>query len=97
MMKVNKLNPDKIETLLLGGSLDWFEAYLPGLQGVIISMKDCGLLNPALPMKVQISAVTKNAFYQLHRMTLLHPYLDHKCLTVIHALLISKIDNCNTF
>lgn len=38
----------------------------------------------------------KGAFYQPHLIDLVYPYLDKKCLTtVIHVLLISKMDCCN--
>ena len=59
-MRANKLklNPNKMKTLLLGGSLNWLEGYLPGHNGRMHPLKDqvhsLGvLLGPALSMKAQ--------------------------------------------
>ena len=60
---------------------DQLERNLPVLTGVKIPLKDrvhsLGvLLDLALPMEAQISAMARNAFYQLWLIARLHPFLD---------------------
>lgn len=62
-----KLSPDKMEIFLLGGDPDW----LPGLNGVTLSLKDQVrnldvLLGLTLSIEKQISAVVSSALFQFH-------------------------------
>lgn len=55
------------------------------------------LVTPALSTEAQILAVAWNAFYQLWLFVATYvPYVEKKCqITVVHTLIISRIDYCN--
>ncbi|KAF7252624.1 Craniofacial development protein 2 [Varanus komodoensis] len=102
-MRANKLklNPDKMEVLLVGGSNSWVGDLHLVLNGVALPLKDrvrsLGvLLNPELTLEAQVLAVARSAFHQLRLIHQLHPYLEDDCLaTVTHALVTSRLDFCN--
>ncbi|KAF7253194.1 von Willebrand factor A domain-containing protein 3B [Varanus komodoensis] len=96
-MRANKLklNPDKMEVLLVGGS-GFGEGELNlVLNGVALPLRDkvrsLGvLLDPELSLEAQVTVVVRSSFYQLR------PYLENDCLaTVTHALVTSCLDFCN--
>ncbi|KAF7245607.1 Harmonin [Varanus komodoensis] len=102
-MRANKLklNPDKTEVLLVGGS-GFGEGELNlVLNGVALPLRDkvrsLGvLLNPELSLEAQVTAVARSAFLQLRLIHQLRPYLENDCLaTVTHALVTSRLDFCN--
>ncbi|XP_061489769.1 uncharacterized protein LOC133387924 [Rhineura floridana] len=95
-----KLNPDKTEVLLVGdkrrvGDIDLV------LNGVRLPLKDqvrsLGvILDSQLSMEAQISAVSWAAWYQLHLIQKLRPYLPvHLLPQVVHAPVSSRLDYCN--
>ncbi|KAF7244380.1 putative RNA-directed DNA polymerase from transposon BS [Varanus komodoensis] len=103
-MRANKLklNPDKTEVLLVGGS-GFGEGELNlVLNGVALPLRDkvrsLGvLLDPELSLEAQVTAVARSAFLQLWLIHQLCPYLEYNCLvTVTHALVTSRLDFCNT-
>ncbi|KAF7246701.1 hypothetical protein EYD10_07390 [Varanus komodoensis] len=102
-MRANKLklNPDKTEVLLVGGS-GFGEGELNlVLNGVALPLRDkvrsLGvLLDPELSLEAQVTAVARSAFLQLRLIHQLRPYLENDCLaTVTHALVTSRLDFCN--
>ncbi|KAF7249279.1 Peroxisome proliferator-activated receptor gamma coactivator 1-beta [Varanus komodoensis] len=102
-MRANKLklNPDKTEVLLVGGS-GFREGELNlVLNGVALPLRDkvCSLgvlLDPELSLEAQVTAVARSAFLQLQLIHQLRPYLEYDCLaTVTHALVTSHLDFCN--
>ncbi|KAF7249253.1 putative RNA-directed DNA polymerase from transposon BS, partial [Varanus komodoensis] len=102
-MRANKLklNPDKMEVLLVGGS-GFGEGELNlVLNGVALPLRDkvrsLGvLLDPELSLEAQVTAVTQSAFLQLQLIHQLRPYLEYDCLeTVTHVLVTSRLDFCN--
>ncbi|KAF7246057.1 ATPase WRNIP1 [Varanus komodoensis] len=102
-MRANKLklNPDKMEVLLVGGSSSWVGDLGLVLNGVALPLKDrvrsLGvLLDPELSLEAQMTVVARNAFLQLRLIHQLRPYLEDDCLaTVTHALVTSWLDFCN--
>ncbi|KAF7253476.1 RNA-directed DNA polymerase from mobile element jockey [Varanus komodoensis] len=96
-MRANKLklNPDKTEVLLVGGSD--FEMRDLGLvlNGVALPLRDSVrslgvLLDPELSLEAQVTAVARSAFLQLRLIHQLRPFLENDCLaTVTHALVTS--------
>ncbi|KAF7243255.1 putative RNA-directed DNA polymerase from transposon BS [Varanus komodoensis] len=102
-MRANKLklNPDKMEVLLVGGS-GFGEGELNlVLNGVALPIRDkvrsLGvLLDPELSLEAQVIAVARSAFLQLRLIHQLRPYLEYDCLaTVTHALVTSRFNFCN--
>ncbi|KAF7243052.1 putative RNA-directed DNA polymerase from transposon BS [Varanus komodoensis] len=102
-MRANKLklNPDKTEVLLVGGS-GFGEGELNlVLNGVALPLRDkvrsLGvLLNPELSLEAQVTAVARSAFFQLRLIHQLRPYLEYDCLaTMTHALVTPRLDFCN--
>ena len=54
-------------------------------------------LDPMLTMETQVASVVRTAFFHLWQITRLRPYLDMGLLTtLVHALVISRLDHCNT-
>ncbi|KAF7243149.1 Neuronal tyrosine-phosphorylated phosphoinositide-3-kinase adapter 2 [Varanus komodoensis] len=103
-MRANKLklNPDKMEVLLVGGS-GFGEGELNlVLNGVALPLRDkvrsLGvLLYPELSLEAQVTAVARSAFLQLRLIQQLRPYLEYDCLvTVTLALVTSRLDFCNS-
>ncbi|XP_061487325.1 prostacyclin synthase isoform X3 [Rhineura floridana] len=102
-MRANKLrlNPDKTEMLLVGGSPDQMVDVRPILDGVALPLnaqiRSLGvLLDPSLSLEAQIASVARGAFYQLRLVAQLRPYLDRENLaSVVHVLVTSKLDYCN--
>ncbi|KAF7254753.1 Formin-2, partial [Varanus komodoensis] len=102
-MRANKLklNPDKTEVLLVGGSgLRMGDLGLV-LNGVALPLRDrvhsLGvLLDPELFLEAQVMAVARSAFLQLRLIHQLRPFLENDCLvTVTHTLITSRLDFCN--
>ncbi|KAF7250783.1 Cullin-5 [Varanus komodoensis] len=96
-----KLNPDKTEVLLVGGS-GFGEGELNlVMNGVALPLRDkvrsLGvLLDPELSLETQVTAVARSAFLQLRLIHQLRPYLEYNCLvTVTHALVTFRLDFCN--
>ncbi|KAF7250955.1 Very large A-kinase anchor protein [Varanus komodoensis] len=93
-MKANKLrlNPDKIEVLLVGGSGFGMGDLDLVLNGIALPHRDrvrsLGvLLYPELSLEAQVTEVARNTFLQLQLIHQLRPYLENNCLvTVTHAL-----------
>ncbi|KAF7244648.1 FRAS1-related extracellular matrix protein 1 [Varanus komodoensis] len=102
-MRANKLklNPDKTEVLLVGGSGFGEGGFDLVLNGATLPLRDkvrsLGvLLDPELSLEAQVTAVARNAFLQLRLINQLRPYLEYDCLaTVTHALVTSRLDFCN--
>ncbi|KAF7253666.1 hypothetical protein EYD10_00580 [Varanus komodoensis] len=102
-MRANKLklNPDKTEVLLVGGSGFGEGGFDLVLNGATLPLRDkvrsLGvLLDPELSLEAQVTAVARNAFLQLRLINQLCPYLEYDCLvTVTHALVTSRLDFCN--
>ena len=96
-----RLNPDKMEVLRvgahtvggLGNSLSFGGVTLPTKDGV----HSLGIhLDLALTMETQVALVVRTAFFHLRRIAQLRPYLDVGVLTtLVHALVISRLDHCN--
>ncbi|KAF7251907.1 Polypeptide N-acetylgalactosaminyltransferase 16 [Varanus komodoensis] len=103
-MRANKLklNPDKMEVLLVGGSGFGEGGFDLVLNGATLPLRDkvrsLGvLLDPELSLEAQVTAVARSAFLQLRLINQLRPYLEYDCLaTVTHALVTSRLDFCNT-
>ncbi|KAF7247065.1 RNA-directed DNA polymerase from mobile element jockey [Varanus komodoensis] len=102
-MRANKLklNPDKTEVLLVGGS-GFGEGDLNlVLNGVALPPRDkvrsLGvLLDPELSLEAQVTTAARSAFLQLRLIHQLRPYLEYDCLaTVTHALVTSRLDFCS--
>ncbi|KAF7241564.1 Signal peptide peptidase-like 2A [Varanus komodoensis] len=102
-MRANKLklNPDKTEVLLVGGSNSWVGDLGLVLNGVALPLRDrvrsLGvLLDPELSLEAQVTAVARSAFLQLRLIHQLRPFLENDCLaTVTHALVTSRLVFCN--
>uniref|UniRef100_A0A803T733 Reverse transcriptase domain-containing protein n=1 Tax=Anolis carolinensis TaxID=28377 RepID=A0A803T733_ANOCA len=102
-MRRNKLriNPDKTEALLVSCASDRGIGWQPVLDGVALPLKSqvrsLGvLLDSALTLEAQVSAVAGRAFAQLKLVRQLRPYLVKSDLTtVVHALVTSRLDYCN--
>ena len=55
------------------------------------------LLDPALSMENQVTSVVQSAYFHLRWIVQLCPYLNTQSLnTQVHALVVSRIDHCNT-
>ncbi|KAF7237117.1 putative RNA-directed DNA polymerase from transposon BS [Varanus komodoensis] len=102
-MRANKLklNPDKTEVLLVGGSGFGEGGFDLVLNGATLPLRDkvrsLGvLLDLELSLEAQVTAVARSAFLQLRLIHQLRPYLEYDCLaTVTHALVTSRLDFCN--
>ncbi|KAF7240862.1 Receptor-type tyrosine-protein phosphatase T [Varanus komodoensis] len=102
-MRANKLklNPDKMEVLLVGGSGFGEGGFDLVLNGVSLPLRDkvhsLGvLLDPELSLEAQVTAVARGAFLQLRLINQLCSYLEYDCLaTVTHALVTSRLEFCN--
>lgn len=100
-----KLNPDKIEVLLVRSNLilgSGTTAMLDGshslpLKGCIHSLES--LLDLALLLDVQVMVVVaRSVYYKFRLVCQLCPFLSQKELAmVIHALVISKLNYFNMF
>uniref|UniRef100_A0A803U0C0 Reverse transcriptase domain-containing protein n=1 Tax=Anolis carolinensis TaxID=28377 RepID=A0A803U0C0_ANOCA len=96
-----RINPDKTEALLVSRSSDQGIGWQPVLDGVALPLKSqvrsLGvLLDSALTLEAQVSAVAGRAFAQLKLVRQLRPYLVKSDLTrVVHALVTSRLDYCN--
>ncbi|XP_053153318.1 uncharacterized protein LOC128345436 [Hemicordylus capensis] len=96
-----KLNPSKMEVLIVGDRNLRDELDLPVLDGVTLPQKEqvrsLGvLLDPDLTMVFQVEAMARNAFYQLRLIRQLHPFLEKNNIkTVVHQLVTSRLDYCN--
>ncbi|KAF7250970.1 Interleukin-1 receptor accessory protein-like 1, partial [Varanus komodoensis] len=103
-MRANKLklNPDKTEVLLVGGSGFGEGGFDLVLNGVALPLRDkvrsLGvLLDLELSLEAQVTVVARSAFLQLQLINQLRPYLEYDCLaTVTHVLVTSRLDFCNT-
>ncbi|KAF7246806.1 Chorion-specific transcription factor GCMa, partial [Varanus komodoensis] len=102
-MRANKLklNPDKTEVLLVGGSGFGEGGFDLVLNGVALPLRDkvrsLGvLLDPEHSLEAQVTAAARSAFLQLRLINQLRPYLEYDCLaTVTHVLVTSRLDFCN--
>uniref|UniRef100_A0A803T068 Reverse transcriptase domain-containing protein n=1 Tax=Anolis carolinensis TaxID=28377 RepID=A0A803T068_ANOCA len=102
-MRANKLklNPDKTEVLQVSRTSDRGIGWQPVLDRVALPLKaqvrSLGvLLDSALTLEAQVSAVAGRAFAQLKLVRQLRPYLEKSDLTmVVHALVTSRLDYCN--
>ncbi|KAF7249036.1 Peripheral myelin protein 22 [Varanus komodoensis] len=99
-MRANKLklNPDKMEVLLVGGSGFGMGDFDLVLNGVALPLKDrvrsLGvLLDPELSLEAQVTAVARSAFLQLWLIHQLRPYLENDCLATLTFLNFSP-DPC---
>ncbi|KAF7251302.1 putative uncharacterized transposon-derived protein F52C9.6, partial [Varanus komodoensis] len=96
-----KLNPDKTEVLLVGGSSFGEGELNLVLNRVALPLRDkvrsLGvLLDPELSLEAQVTEVARSAFFQLQLIHQLCPYLEYDCLaTVTHTLVTSRLDFCN--
>uniref|UniRef100_A0A803T8P4 Reverse transcriptase domain-containing protein n=1 Tax=Anolis carolinensis TaxID=28377 RepID=A0A803T8P4_ANOCA len=102
-MRVNKLklNPDKTEVLQVSRAADRGIGWQPALDRVALPLKtqvrSLGvLLDSALTLDAQVSAMAGRAFTQLKLVRQLRPYLVKSDLVmVVHALVTSRLDYCN--
>ena len=53
-------------------------------------------LDPALTMETRVASVVHSAYFHLWQIAQLPPYLDGGLTTLVHALVISRLDHCNT-
>uniref|UniRef100_A0ABM5FTP4 Reverse transcriptase domain-containing protein n=1 Tax=Pogona vitticeps TaxID=103695 RepID=A0ABM5FTP4_9SAUR len=96
-----RLNPDKTEVLRVGGPVDGGLGNSLMYWGVALAAKSgvrsLGVhLDPTLTMETQVASVVRSAFFHLWRIARLRPYLDTGTLTtLVHALVISRLDYCN--
>uniref|UniRef100_A0A803TUY7 Reverse transcriptase domain-containing protein n=1 Tax=Anolis carolinensis TaxID=28377 RepID=A0A803TUY7_ANOCA len=96
------LNPDKTEVLLVSQKAEQGIGLQPVLDGVTLPLKaqvrSLGVfLDSSLSLEPQVSAVARGAFAQLKLMCQLRPYLGKPDLAmVVHALVKSCLDYCNT-
>uniref|UniRef100_A0A803TXA5 Reverse transcriptase domain-containing protein n=1 Tax=Anolis carolinensis TaxID=28377 RepID=A0A803TXA5_ANOCA len=97
-----KLNPDKIEVLLVSRKAEQGIGLQPVLDGVTLPLKTqvCSLgvllLDSSLSLEPQVSAMARGAFAQLRLVRQLRPYLGKSDLaTVVYALVTSRLDYCN--
>uniref|UniRef100_A0A803TWX8 Reverse transcriptase domain-containing protein n=1 Tax=Anolis carolinensis TaxID=28377 RepID=A0A803TWX8_ANOCA len=103
-MRANKLklSSDKTEVLLFSRKAEQGTGLQPMLDGVTLPLKtqvrSLGiLLDSSLSLEPQVSAVARGAFAQLRLVHQLRPYLGKPDLaTVVHALVTSCLDYCNT-
>ncbi|XP_053169630.1 uncharacterized protein LOC128353010 [Hemicordylus capensis] len=97
-----KLNPDKMEVILVSRRANRDKDILPVLDGVALPLKEqvrsLGvLLDPALLLEAQVEAVARGAFAQFRLVRQLRPFLKKADLaTVTHALVTSRLNYCNT-
>ncbi|KAF7241218.1 Nuclear cap-binding protein subunit 1-B [Varanus komodoensis] len=98
-----KLNPDKKEVLLVGGSGFGEGGYDLVLNGVALPLRDkvrsLGvLLDPELSLEAQVTAAARSAFLQLRLINQPRPYLEYDCLAMVtHALVTSRLDFSELF
>ena len=96
-----RLNPDKTEVLRVGAPVVGGLGDSLSFGGVALSTKSgvrsLGVhLDPTLTMETQVASVVHTAFFHLWRIARLRPYLDTGALTtLVHALVISRLDHCN--
>ena len=78
----------------IDGSLTFGGVTLAAKNGV----RSLGVhLDPTLTMETQVVSVVRTAFFHLWRSARLRPYLDMGVLTtLVHALVIPRLDHCNT-
>ena len=99
-----KLNDDKTELLLLGSHQNLLK-----LNTESISVGECNILpsssvrnigcifDPQLKMDLQVSLTCKSAWYRLHQIGKIRPYLTvDETKSAIHAYVTSKIDQNNS-
>lgn len=98
-----KLNPDKTELILTGGSANpWNASFWPTELGTspipASSVKSLGILiSNDLSMKAQIGAVVSSCFFQLRKLRKISRFLTTEALTLaILALVTSRIDYANS-
>ncbi|KAF7250254.1 hypothetical protein EYD10_03943 [Varanus komodoensis] len=96
-MRANKLklNPDKTEVLLVGGSGLRMEDLGLVLNGVALPLRDrvhsLGvLLDPELSLEAQVTVVARSAFLQLRLIHQLRPFLENDCLVRILQLVQNR-------
>ena len=77
------------------------EGHFSALNGDVLPLRDrvCilgVLLDPGLTLEAQVDSVARSTFLQLQKLYQPWPYLDKQSLmTVMHALVTSRIDYCN--
>uniref|UniRef100_A0ABM5FF54 Reverse transcriptase domain-containing protein n=1 Tax=Pogona vitticeps TaxID=103695 RepID=A0ABM5FF54_9SAUR len=97
-----RLNPDKTQVLRVGGPVDGGLGNSLMFGGVALAAKSrvpsLGIhLDLMLTMEMQVALVVRTAFFHLWRIARLRPYLDMGALTtLVLALVISRLDYCNT-
>uniref|UniRef100_A0A803T4Q0 Reverse transcriptase domain-containing protein n=1 Tax=Anolis carolinensis TaxID=28377 RepID=A0A803T4Q0_ANOCA len=97
-----KLNLDKTEVLLVSRKAEQGIGLQPVLDRVALPLKtqvrSLGVfLDSSLSLEPQVSAVARGAFTQLRLVRQLHSFLGRSDLaTVVHALVTSRLDYCNT-
>uniref|UniRef100_A0A803T4E3 Reverse transcriptase domain-containing protein n=1 Tax=Anolis carolinensis TaxID=28377 RepID=A0A803T4E3_ANOCA len=102
-MRANKLklNPDKIEVLLVSRKAEQGIGLQPVLDGVALPLKtqvrSLGVpLDSSSSLEPQVSAVARGAFAQLRLVRQLRPFLGKSDLaTVVQAPVTSRLDYCN--
>ncbi|KAF7238921.1 Short transient receptor potential channel 4-associated protein, partial [Varanus komodoensis] len=103
-MRANKLklNPDKTEVLLVGGSGFGEGGFDLVLNGVALPLsnkvRSLGvLLDPELSLEAQVTAVVRTAFLQLRLIHQLRPYLEYDCLATDITLKIQFLRLLQSF
>ncbi|XP_053224999.1 uncharacterized protein LOC128403884 [Podarcis raffonei] len=87
-----KLNPSKTEVLWLGQNGMGMRDQLPSLAGAQLVP-----LPSVKSLDAQVTATAKATFFHLRRIKQLVPYLSRPDLaTVIHAMVTSRLDYCNS-
>ena len=95
------MNLDKTEVLRVGGPTFGGLGTSLSFGGVTLTTKSEVQsleihLDPALTMETQVVSVVRYAYFHLWRIAQLHLYFDGGALTtLVHALVISRLDYCN--
>lgn len=99
-VKKLKLNPDKMEAVLVGSRSVLGSSCTQSPEGLALTPKNsvCSLVLPdlGLLLDLQVMAVVKSAYYQFWLVCKLHLLHDKKNLSMVSLALIgSRLDYCN--
>jgi hypothetical protein len=100
-----KLNDSKTEFMVIGKKMSLQK--LPAKRQILIGTecvtatdkaKNIGVVfDTSLSMADQINSICRSSYFQLHNISKIRPFLNKKATaTVVHALVTSKLDNCNS-
>lgn len=91
------LNPDKTEAMVTGRPCDLGHQSLMGFSLLFTEFHSLDVLpDPLLHLDLQVAAMTRNAYQQLHLGKRLWPFLlDSDLTTTIHAFVTWRLDYSN--